>query len=244
MKTSTKIIVVFMAALALWWVFSQKWLGEEVAPAQPSVPDTDLIRTDEEAPSSVMSAAQGPEVSMEEEAELRLRFGQSLQQLSQCLNISVAVNDPAPELLLVNLEEALAGDLGGSVVTESEWKSTDLRMADGESRRLFIQAVTNEQGEIERRLQYFSTDSEGVTTQLPLAEEQSVNPSETLLASLEADGLVTRRSEARKIFYQNGDELHVAENQEKIYFFELNHEGRIFRCTGFDRIATVDCLCL
>lgn len=183
--------------------------------------------------SQTMAQPQPPERPVVEQ------FASAMEQLSECLAVPMPLLDASQGVSVSSFEDALNEDLGSVIFREDEWTVTDLRTSSGEARRLFIQNALGPSGEMERRLKYYSVGDGGQLTELPLAQEQRMNPTEALMASLESDGVITSRSSSKKIFTQNGAELHVAEAQGKVYSFEVMFEGKSFRCNTLSQ-----CTCL
>lgn len=166
-----------------------------------------------------------------------------LVEMGKCLNLEVSAIDPNAEINFETLNVAISKDLGDVVAEEEDWSTTDIRTPSGEVRRILIQTPPPGEGESERRLKYLSLSPDGKTKELPVSQDQSDNPSDTLLASLESDGQVVGMAKARRIFYENGDDLYLSERNGKIYSFTLAHEGKVFRCKGMDAGKTVNCSC-
>lgn len=164
-------------------------------------------------------------------------------EMGKCLNLEVSAIDPNAEINFETLNVAISKDLGDVVAEEEDWSTTDIRTSSGEVRRILIQTPPPGEGGGERRLKYMSLSPDGKTKELPVSQDQTDNPSDTLLASLESDGKIVGSARARRVFYENGDDLYLSERNGKIYSFTLAHEGRIFRCKGMDAGKTVNCSC-
>nr|BFD61717.1 hypothetical protein BdHM001_03980 [Bdellovibrio sp. HM001] len=192
-----------------------------------------------EAPAVTPSAAFLP-TEMEDPQKFEL-YQQKIKEMGTCLNMIVKPLDPGVEVNFETFNQSINADLGDVVTQDEEWVATDLRTKEGELRRLYLERLGDPEGS--RSLQYFSYAADGSRKELPLAKEQKINPSETLLASLEADGEVVGRSVSRRIFYQNGDDLLLVEKNGKIFSFQLTHDGATYSCTGADKSSTFQCQC-
>lgn len=174
------------------------------------------------------------------------RFGllqKNFKELGKCLHIEVGNLDQSADINFETLNEIVAPELGQVVHQEEEWTSTDIKTNSGEIRRIFIKSSGAETGSITRHLKYYAMAPQGGQKELPISKEQAVNPSDTLIASLEADGQLVTKSMARKFFYQNGDDLNVVEKNGQLYSFGLGHEGSFFSCQGVDSAKTMSCTC-
>jgi hypothetical protein len=93
-------------------------------------------------------------------------------------------------------------------------------------------------------LKYYSIGADGEQKELPLTEEQTNDPSETLVASLEADGTVISKSKSQRAFFQNGGNVLTVERNGKLYSFDVPYNEKRFRCEGIDAASTIKCNCL
>ncbi|MNJ92802.1 hypothetical protein D3C87_104760 [compost metagenome] len=233
-KNWSVLLVIFAVALILYggYMISKNSSSSEVsAPEEVFVESSDHEVPE---PSSVGEAAPSeaakPPVRSEDMGNRSEQFAQAMQEMAVCLNVRPPALEEGADVSLINVQDSLSEDFGGVIFQEDEWVTTDLRLPTGEVRRLFIQSAIGDGDQLERRLKYYAVDSQGQLSELPLEEEQRVNPSEALLASLEADGEISSRSSSKKLFMQNGAEMHVAESQGQVYSFEVIFEGKTFRC--------------
>lgn len=157
-------------------------------------------------------------------------YQQQLKALSTCLNIKTSPFDANAEISLETLHEAISGELGAIVSRNKDWTVTDIRTPSNEMRRIFFKNTPDLDPQVLSSVKYYAFAADGSRKELPLSKEQSENPSETLLASLEADGQVIAKSNAWRVFYQNGFDLIATEKNGRIYSFELNRDDKAFRC--------------
>lgn len=171
-------------------------------------------------------------------------FQSHLKEMSQCLKLKMNPLDPQSELSFETFNAVISPDLGDILTQETAWTVTDIRTKSGEIRRIHVQrGVDGDDGSATRTLKYYSVDKDGSQKEIPLPQEQTVNPSDTLIASLESDGDLMGNSVARLIYYKGGDDLLFVERSGKIYSFELSRNGRTYRCTGADSAETMKCDC-
>lgn len=171
-------------------------------------------------------------------------FQNHLKEMAQCLSIKINSLDPQSELSFETFNAAISPDLGDVLAQKNAWTLTDIRTSSGEVRRIFVEHDLDG-GEVSapRTLRYYSLGKDGSQNEIPLPKEQTINPSETLIASLESDGDLLGNSVARLVYYKNGDDLMVVERSGKIYSFELPHGGKTYRCSGADASETMKCEC-
>lgn len=167
----------------------------------------------------------------------------SFKELAVCLKMTTGPFTQNDDMNFETLNTVIAPDLGEVVTTMDEWSATDIKTSSGEIRRIFIKNNSDTSTDSVRTLSYYAMQTDGSQKNLPLSKEQANNPSEALLASLESDGQLVSRSSARKIYYQNGDDLSVVEKNGQIYSFAVNHDQKNFGCTGADSSKTLSCHC-
>lgn len=165
----------------------------------------------------------------------------SIQQLAGCLNMEVKPLNAADQFDFGSLYSSIGSDLGDVVMKLEEWSATDIRTPEGEIRRLYLEAPSEKSRA--RKLRYISMNRNGAQKDISLTNEQSTNPTDTLLASLEADGQVVSKSRSERIYFENGDSLLVVEKNGSIYSFQLPHDGKTFSCTGADQATSMQCQC-
>lgn len=134
--------------------------------------------------------------------------------------------------------------LGEIVMTTNEWATSDIQTPSGEIRRIYLEYHTDIMSDTATALKYYSLGPSGEQKELPLSEEQMNDPSETLIASLEADGSLLGRSRSQRMFYQNGGNVLIVERNGKLYSMDVPLNGKRFRCDGMDAAATLKCQCL
>lgn len=167
----------------------------------------------------------------------------NFKDMAVCLNMKTGPFTQNDDMNFETLNTIIAPDLGEVVTTTEDWSATDIKTNSGEIRRIFVKNVPNVEMEAVRTLKYYSMQPDGSQKELPLSKEQAANPSDTLIASLEGDGQLVSKSSARKVYYQNGDDLSVVDRNGRIYSFELSHDQKTFKCTGVDSAKTLACQC-
>ncbi|MGZ3768837.1 MAG: hypothetical protein ACXVCP_05030 [Bdellovibrio sp.] len=171
-------------------------------------------------------------------------FSKNMLALSQCLNIKTETLDPNSELSFDTFNSLLKPALGDVVTQETIWTSSDIKTKTGELRRIYVQQESDsDNGVPTRTLKYYSLSADGSQKEIPLSEDQTINPSDTLIASLESDGSLMGNSSAKRVYYKNGDDMLMVERSGKIYSFELPHGGKVFTCKGADAAETMKCAC-
>lgn len=160
-------------------------------------------------------------------------LGPHLRKIGECLGIRNALNDIA-EMSYSALHTSIQNELGGLVEKNMDWKNVHLTLPNGEKRRirLEVEAITEEAAGL--RLKYYGVDKEDLPVPLPLPEDQSLNPSEAFVASLEGEGPITFREEAFRSTYGIGTELYHVERNGVLSEVEILHQGKNVKCVDLD----------
>lgn len=168
-------------------------------------------------------------------------LGPHLRKIGECLGIKNTLNDSA-ELSFDAFNESVKNELGDLVSREFDWKNVHTVLPNGEKRRIRMEVEAKSEEVSGIRLKYFGVDAEDLPVPLPLPEEQSWNPSEALIASLEGEGQVTLREEAHRGLYTKGSELYYVERNGALSELELIHHGKSVKCQNLQS-AQGSCNC-
>ncbi|AHZ86070.1 hypothetical protein [Bdellovibrio bacteriovorus] len=255
MSKKSALILSLVAAVLLIFTFCHFYGGSPDEAAEETLPVQDATGVPAEAVAPPVKAEPPPvDVSaappstgflpteMEEPGKFAA-YQQKLKEMAVCLNMQMNALDPNVEINFETFNQVINPDLGEVVTQSEEWTATDIRTKNGELRRIYIENGPSIEAESSRTLKYEAFSQDGTSKSLPLSKEQTSNPSDALVASLEADGEVVSRSVSRRIFYSNGDDLLLVEKNGKIFSFELTHDGATFRCSGADKSSTFQCQC-
>ncbi|HEX7674300.1 MAG TPA: hypothetical protein VF412_09015 [Bdellovibrio sp.] len=249
-----KNIIILAVIVAVLLVISYCYFGgskQKVQDFPPDLPNPAVSTTP--TPSANLNEAPAPSPSQTPDANGFLptkmedphRFEalqKNFKDMSVCLNMKLGPFTQSDDMNFETLNTIIAPDLGDIVTTSDDWSATDIKTNSGEIRRIFVQNSANSNTESVRTVKYYVLQANGTQKELPLTKEQSVNPSDSLISSLEGDGQLVTKSVAKKVFYQNGDDLSVVERNGKIYSFGLAHDGKTFKCQGVDS-GSVSCSC-
>lgn len=203
--------------------------GAQVRPSvspEPSKPSTPPPSTPA-APSVANNAAMT-------ETQVRERFGRALNELGTCLGVKVLPPGSSAEPTLENWMETIKADLGEPVLQTEDWSTVDITTPSGERRRIRVEMDYSGADRIVRRVKYTRLSGGEDGTVIPLTNEQSEDPSETFLASLESDGRVDSREKAQRIYFGGGEEIVVTEKNGRIADITMNRAGRGFHCNPSD----------
>ncbi|MGZ3748416.1 MAG: hypothetical protein ACXVCD_13855, partial [Pseudobdellovibrionaceae bacterium] len=222
------IFILVMGGAALWAAFhfsSANNLENKLPISQPST-NRPLPAIDAQDPVSALAPAPAPAPPPEPEV---LSFGPHLREIGDCLKINNSANQDS-ELKFSTLESSLRGELGEMVANSLDWKNVHILLPNGEKRRLRMEIEAVGEAGAGTRLHYYGVDNEDLPVPLPLTEEQSMNPSESFVASLENEGKVTLRQEARRGVFSKGAELYYTERNGTLTDLELSYQGKNVKC--------------
>lgn len=174
------------------------------------------------------AAAPTPQPTPSPEGPLPL-LGPHLRKIGDCLQIHNSLDDKA-ELNFRALQDSLRGELGDLIANDIDWKNVHFTLPNGEKRRLRIEIEgTGEEGSA-RMLKFYGVDKEDLPVPIPLTEAQSKNPSDEYIASIENQGKVTLREEARRGVFSKGADLFYTERNGSLSDLEISYEGKSVKC--------------
>lgn len=176
-----------------------------------------------------------------EDPKLFDTWSANLKDMAKCLNMDIKPLNKGSEVNFEAVNQAILPDLGEVVAQYDDWTATDIKTPSGEVRRIFIQ-YNNDNEPPTKKVSYY-TYKNGKQEVIPLTKDQSDNPTDTAIASLEGDGRVYGQSVSRRIGYINGDDLLLSEKNGKIFSYSLHHDGAQFSCTGVNKSETFKCNC-
>lgn len=188
------------------------------------------------SPTTVSNSAPAPtttSVPAVNEEQVREHFTAGLHELGNCLGVKTQVPGGGLEPTLENWMETIKGDLGEPVLQTEDWSTAELTTNSGEKRRIRVEMDYSGADRIVRRVRYSRVNGESQEP-IPLTTEQSEDPNETFLASLESDGTVSDRERAQRIYFGDGSEIVVTEKNGKISDVTMNRSGRSFHCAPGD----------
>lgn len=155
------------------------------------------------------------------------------QELGQCLKIKNTIpGQAAPGF--ADIQSSVRNELGDVMVAETDWKNVHVKLSNGEQRRLRIEVEGAGEELAIRKLKYYTLDNEGLPLERPLTKEQSVNPTETFIASLEHEGAVTLKEEAKRGAFSSGADLYYVERNGQLSELEMSYKGQSFKCSDLN----------
>lgn len=167
-------------------------------------------------------------------------FGSALQAMTSCLKLPAAGGGSA-DPTLDNWVNAVRSELGEPVIQTEDWNNIEIRTAAGETRIIRVEMDYSGEERIVRRLSYTKFGPQGKSEEIPLDTQQTEDPSETFIASLEGDGQVVAREKSQRIYFGTGEEIVVTEKNGRVTEIEMSRNGRNFKCTGADTSARCQC---
>lgn len=254
MSSKNWIILIIVAALFLgfWWKRHHRAKPPPVI--EETVEETDVpeiprqqvqaAAPDAPAPPGAPApvAAPVPQIGVSTERQSQM-FTQALRDVGTCLGLKTAVSEGSEPTLDMWMS-GVRGETGEPVIQTEDWSSTRIDMANGEKRAIKIEMDYGADERVVRRLKYYKLDATGAPGEaIPLSREQTEDPTDTFIASLEGDGQVSGSEKLQRIYFQNGEEIIVTEKNGRVSEIEMNRNGKSFRCQKMDA-AEGFCRCI
>lgn len=196
----------------------------ETAPAAPQVQAT--------APTEV-----GPSTATQK------MFAQNLRALGQCLETQNSIPGDELEPTLRTLVDSIRGEWGESVISTEDWMQVEMETPEGEKRRIRVEMDFDNETQVQRKLKFVTLEPNGETRPIAVPEEQAVEPSDSLIASLESGNKVLNREKFERVYFQNGEEIVARQANGFITELEVNRGNKSFKCSGVNQESPT-CQCL
>ncbi len=176
-------------------------------------------------------------------ANVQKIFANTLRSLGQCLDTQNSVPGEELEPSLRTLVDSIRGEWGESVISTEDWMQVDLETPEGEKRRIRVEMDFDNETQIQRKLKYVTVESNGETRPISVPEDQAVEPSDSLIASLEAGNNILTREKFERVYFQNGEEIVARQTNGFISELEVNKGTKSFKCKSVNTEASA-CQCL
>jgi hypothetical protein len=234
-------ILALLVAMTLMYSWSKK----EGAPQK-----SDVAEVESKAPSptpekkSDTVATDNPEADVSSQTKiLHDNFNKALSGLQTCFKYQSSLTTPEGDPSLENWKSALRPELGEVVLEAEDWTNTQIVLPNGEKRRIRIETEISEDNLVTKKLKYATVDAEDLPVPIPLPPEQSENPTETFIASLEKEGEVSLVERADRLYYSDGSEIMSVQRSNSVSEIEVNKAGVSFHCWNLDK-TNGQCECL
>lgn len=244
--TRFRILLLTLTAVFLWlWA---PWSKD-----RPTAVSDDQIEAEEEmglddepvieqAPVAATPAAAPVEKKPEDGAATGpvLNAQNAWQDMEACLDLGTAQIDSAGTVdsWIIGLRTSL----GEPVLQTEDWSEVELQTSSGERRRMHVGMDYSGDDRIVRRLTYEKYLADGSKEAIPLAPEQAIDPSDTIIATIESDGQALNRQRFQRIYFENGEEILVRELNGQAVDLEVNRGGRQFKCSGIGSAGRCECI--
>lgn len=193
----------------------------------------------EEAPELIVA----PQDSNLPSLEIQKKFAENLKSLGECLETQNSVPGQELEPTLQTVIDSIRGEWGESVITTEDWMQIELQHTDGDKRRIRVEMDFDNEIQVQRKLKYTSIDNSGITKPISIPDEQATEPSEALIASLEAGQQVLTREKFERVYFQNGEEIVAHQVNNYLLSLEVNRGSKSFKCTQMN-VESISCQCI
>lgn len=175
--------------------------------------------------------------------EIQKKFSESLKNLGECLETQNNVPGTELEPTLQTTIDSIRGEWGEAVITTEDWMQVEMLHADGDKRRIRVEMDFDNEIQVQRKLKYSSIDATGATKPISIPDEQAVEPSEALIASLEAGNQVLTREKFERVYFQNGEEIVAHQVNGYLTSLEVNRGSKSFKCSQMN-VESFSCQCV
>ena len=214
-------------------------VAEEAAPAP--VEETKPVNT---APVAAAPAASAAAATPTVGPAVMKIFAQKLRDLGTCLDTQNNVPGDELEPNLQVVIDSVRGEWGESVINTEDWMQVEMETPDGEKRRLRVEMDFDSDTQVQRKLKFLSLGKDGqTTTPIPVPEDQAIEPSDSLIASLETGNKIITKEKFERIYFQNGEEIVAKQKDGFITELEVNKGPKSFKCIKINEESS-DCQCL
>lgn len=229
-------LLLTILGLIIYYVVSPS-VGNEEVNSKPNssvetvtsveTPKSDIVEN--KVPSEVIAINDSkPLVAVNQDGQLKENFLGFLNMINKCLDIKNSIDSANLEPSVESILASVQNDLGEAVIRSEDWSSVEVELSNGQKKMIKVE-TSYENDDLVRSLKYFQMTNEGLIP-IDLPKEQTMDPSPTLLASLEGEGRVTKKEKSERIFFQNGEEILYTELNSKVDFIEMTKGGKTLRC--------------
>lgn len=183
-----------------------------------------------EYPVNPSSSPQGPP-TQEQVDDINATFTEQIKLISKCFNFQFNTVNPVIEPTAENIINLLGPFVGEGVIKMEDWSQRDLKHADGSMIRIRTEMDYEDEANPVRRVQLFKLNNQGMPLLQNIDPQQSINPTETFIESLQGDAQPTSFESGNRIYYQDGEELVFVEQSGRLNSFSFAKGDKTFTCS-------------
>jgi|GEM_PF-2846794 hypothetical protein len=165
---------------------------------------------------------------------------EQFNQMTKCLEVDSQTfdqEDMQAETFVSRMQETF----GGITMKSEDWSRRRIRTKDGQERVIKVELDENDDGRVIKKLTYFGSASESPDSVLPVANEQTENPSSTLIESLSSDGELLATEKSYTLYFNNGPQATYLERDGVVVGFHFDLNGHSFNCENMDKQGQCTC---
>lgn len=174
--------------------------------------------------------------------DIQRKFSENLKSLGECLETQNSVPGDELEPTLQMTIDSIRGEWGEAVITTEDWMQIEMLHADGDKRRIRVEMDFDNEIQVQRKLKYMSIDAMGVAKPISIPDDQAVEPSDSLIASLESGNTVLSREKFERVYFQNGEEIVAHQVDGYLTSLEVNRGNKSFKCSQMN-VESFSCQC-
>lgn len=249
MKKSSFVIfgLILVLGVGLYWLspishdeVEPEYQEPVVVEPEPVIEEKPVVELKPEVDKTVPNKS---EIDLSPSVEIQKVFAQNLQAMGTCLETQNSVPGEELEPSLRTLVDSVRGEWGESVITTEDWMQIEMETPEGEKRRIRVEMDFDSETQVQRKLKYIAIDQAGQTRPIEVAEDQAIEPSESLIASLESGNKILLREKFERVYFQNGEEIVARQANGFLTDIEINRGNKSFKCSQVNQDAST-CQCL
>jgi hypothetical protein len=237
------ILLYFVSPLSRTEAPPKEVSAEDTVDETPTAPVIEDSKTKTPAVKPAVPVAKSDEPKPIDPAIMKI-FSQKLRDLGTCLETQNSVPGDELEPSLQTVVDSVRGEWGESVINTEDWMQVEMETPEGEKRRIRVETDFDSETQVQRKLKYMSIAKDGTTTTpIPVPEDQAVEPSESLIASLETGNKILQKENFERIYFQNGEEIVAKQRDGMLTELEVNKGPKGFKCTNLTE-ESASCQCV
>lgn len=155
------------------------------------------------------------------------------RHLKSCLGLPVSSDSSDDAVLNQSGLFSSIASLGETVLQSEDWSEKDILTSEGKIKRIRLEVNLQEEENLGlQKLRYSEVLANGQVKDIPLNQDQSVEPDKNLLASLESEGKVMHESKKERAYFTGGEEVIYGTVDGKIKNVEIHRFDITMSCQG------------
>ncbi len=177
----------------------------------------------------------------ESPSDSRGQFRDILNQMSTCFELPSTETELNVMPTAAGLVQKLENDFGPISHQKDRWMQWHLRTREGKERRLRLEIIESDDGQMRKELTYYGVDRQGQPTSLELSPEMATNPNDEVISQMLKEGEVFLKESSAIAHFFSHEKVEYTDRNGELVEFEVFKGDRRFGCRDAQVPAT--CLC-